>query len=273
MNTRYGKSRTIPIEDIVSMDFQNVNILNVRLNLLSGNLLPILNGSSFSFFWKMHSAFVWLLQFITTIVMIPGCIYVPLEKTLKDGMICFVIFIEMFFIVMQIHVRKDVVNQLIQKLNEILHIADETMKNVITATLESVKTPLNFYWSAGVISIIAWNCISIVLIFEKNLFRYEDYRIPIAFSKQPFSLTVFLSGSLFLFVTSTYLFLKKVGVEVYMVHLILMITAQYRYIKFKIAIILQEENENDKHQKNFLELNRRKEKEIRALCRHHNDVI
>ncbi|XP_011688657.1 PREDICTED: uncharacterized protein LOC105450501 isoform X2 [Wasmannia auropunctata] len=257
------------------MDFQNVNPLNIRLNLVSGNLLPVINGdSTFSFFWKVHSVFVWLMQFVIAIAMVLGCIYVPIEKALTDGMICFVVFIEMFFMIMRIHARKDLMYQLIQKLNEILYAADETMKSVLATTLEPVKNPLHFYWSAGVISIIGWNCIPLVLVFEKNLFLYQDYRIPAAFSEQPFSLKVFLLGSLFITISSIYMFLKKVGVDVYMVHLVLLITVQYRYIALKIAMIFQEENESDESQrKHSPGLARRKEKEIRALCRHHNDLV
>lgn len=257
------------------MDFQNVNTLNVWLNLVSGNLLPMISyDSSFSLFWTLHSVFVWILQFINAIVMLPGCIYVPIEKTLKDGLICCVIFIEMLFLILRIRARKDLVYQLIRKLNEILHAADETMKDVVTATVEPVKTPLNFYWSAGVVSIIAWCSIPFVSLLEKDTFRYEDYRIPAAFSKQPFSSRVFILGNFFLLISAIYLFLKKVGVDVYMVHLVLMATAQYRYIALKIAMIIQEENEGDESQRKYSAgLNQRKEEEIRALCRHHNDMI
>lgn len=272
---RKVRNHTILIDDIgMSMDFQNVNSLNVRLNLLSGNLLPINRDSPFPFFWKIHSAFVWISQFTIVIVMILGCIYVSTEKVIKDGIICFVIFIEMIFMVMRIHTRKNLMYQLIQKLNKILHTADETMKNVVTMTLQPVKIPLNFYLIAGTISISAWNSVLWILIFEKNLFYYEDYRVPAIFSKQPFSLRVFLLGSLFVLINLVYMFLKKAGMDVYMVHLVLMITAQYRYIALKIAMIFQKENEDDDSQKkHFPRLNRRIEKEIRALCRHHNDVM
>ncbi|XP_011882014.1 PREDICTED: odorant receptor 49a-like isoform X2 [Vollenhovia emeryi] len=263
------------MDNIVSMDFQNVNSLNIRLNLFSGNLLPMRSSnSSFPLFWKILSAFGWLSQFILAIAMVPGSIYVPIEKLLKDGMVAFIVFTELAFMLLRIRSRKNLVCQLIQRLNEILHSADETMRNVVTATLEPVKTPLNFYWSAGVISIIVWSCIPLVLIFEKNLFRYEDYRMPVAFSKQPFSLRIFLLGSLFILITAIYLFLKKVSVDVYMVHLVLMLTAQYRYIALKIARLFQDKSEGNQFQSQHSSgLSRGTEKEIRALCRHHNNVL
>lgn len=255
------------------MDFQNVNFLNVRLNLLTGNLLPMTN-LPYSFFWKVYSFFVWLSGIIVFILMIPGCMNAPIEKTLIDGTICLVESVEMYFMVLQIFRRKDLVHQIIQKLNEKLYSADKTMKNVVTTTLQPIKVPLNFYWFAGVTSITAWHCIPFVMKMKKNLFYYEDYRIPAAFTKQPFSLKVFLLGNLFIMISSIYLFLKKVGVDVYMVHMVLMITAQYRYIALKMAIIFQEENKNEEsYEKYSLRLNHRKMEEIRALCQHHNDVI
>jgi len=70
------------------------------------------------------------------------------------------------------------------------------------------------------------------------------------------------------------MFVKKVSVEVYMMHLVLMVTAQYRYIAMKIAMVLQEKNEEDKSRTGHSpEHYWKKEKEIKALCRHHNNVI
>jgi len=92
--------------------------------------------------------------------MIPGCIYVPMEKALKDGLLTIVIFIEIFFVVLRICIRKNLAYKLIQKLNEILYIADETMKNVIITTLKPVKIPVNFYLASGMVAIIGWSCIS-----------------------------------------------------------------------------------------------------------------
>ncbi|XP_025263028.1 odorant receptor 67a [Camponotus floridanus] len=254
------------------MNFQSVNPLNVRLNLFSGNLLPMTNyNSPFPLLWKMYSMFVWIIELIIGATLIPGCMYVSTEKVLKDGMICFAVFIEMTFLIARIHIYKNVAHQLIRRLNDILHVADETMMSVVTATLKPVEAPLNFYWSIGVISIIAWTCIPLVLVFKKNLFYYEDYRIPAAFSKQPFSLEIFLLGSVFLMVSAVYMFLQKVGVDVYMIHLVLMTTAQYRYIAMKIAMIFHANDEDNKEYSS--ELNQRQEREFKVLCRHHNSVI
>lgn len=177
----------------------------------------------------------------------------------------------MSFLIIRIHASKNLIRQLIEKLNNILYVADEIMKNVVTTTLKPVETPLNFYVSCAM-AVIAWTCMPFSLIFKKNLFLYEDYRIPAAFSRQPFSLSIFLLGSFFLMISATYMFIKKVGVDVYMIHMVLMTTAQYRYIMIKSAIIFKGENEHSER-KYSAEVEQRKEKEIKALCRHHNTVI
>lgn len=256
------------------MDFQSVNPLNVRLNMISGNLLPMTAGNaSFPILWRIYSVLMWLLQIVIVIALIPGCIYVPREKALKDGMICFAIAAEMFFMITRLHACRNVVAILIQRINDILRVADDTMRNIVTATLQPVQTPLKFYWIAGMISIVAWNCIPLMLLLEKDVFYYEDYRIPVAFTGQPFTTTIFLLGTFVLSIASVYMFVKKVSVDIYMVHMVLMITAQYRYTAVKIMMIFRDWNESARNEPRKTDSPGSKEKEMKTLCRHHNALI
>ncbi|KAL0114640.1 hypothetical protein PUN28_011739 [Cardiocondyla obscurior] len=263
------------------MDFESVNTLNVRFNLLAGNLLPMTNYSSFSLFAKIYSVVTWLIELIFIITVVVGCIYLPIEKTLEDGMTRFseildgIIFtFQTTFMVLQILSHKKLIHQFIQKLNEMLHIADETMKNTVTATLQPVKYPIKYYWTTGIGSTTFWNLIAFLLMFEKDLFYLDDYIIPIAISKQPFSSTIFAIGTSFITISAVLMVIKKVSVDLYMMHLILMTTTQYKYISVKLAKVCQIEKNDNKFKENYShELNRKKELEIRALCRHHRDVI
>ncbi|GAB1859247.1 OR67C protein [Camponotus japonicus] len=259
------------------MDFQSINPLNVRINIISGNLLPLSkNDSRFPIMWKMYSIFVWLLEIIQAIVLIPGIIFVPREKALKDGTVTCVVTIEVFFMVMRIQARRKLMNQLIRRLNDILCVADETMKNIVTTTLKPMGDPLKFYLLAGWLSVFIWCCLPFLLISEKDAFLYEDYRAPAIFSKQPFSIDVFLVGSVLLLLSNVYIFLKKVGVDIYMIHLVLLITAQYRYISTKLAIIFRDgnpQNEFDDSRHEYRLKDQWVKKELEALCRHHNSVI
>lgn len=261
------------------MDIQNVNSLNVRLNIISGNLLPMTaDNSSFPIFWKVYSILIWLLEVVQICVLIPGCIYVPKEKALKDGMIGIVITIEVVFLIVQIHTHKELVQRLIQKLNDILHVDDKIMRNTVMNTMKPIEIPLKFYWTAGTMSIIIWSGVPFTLIFQKDTFSYVDYRMPVVFSKEPFSIDIFILGSLVVMISSMYIFTKKVAVDSYVINLILLITAQYKYIALKLSMIFYDKipqinHNNFNQEKHYSEINYYAEKQIQSLCHHHNAVI
>lgn len=261
------------------MDIQNVNSLNVRLNILSGNLLRMTaNNSSFSTFWKVYSFLIWLIEIIQLCVLIPGCIHVPKEKALKDGLIGIVVTIEVVLLVVQIHVRKELMQQLIRKLNNILHMDDEIMRNVVINTIKPIEFPLKLFWTGGVISLIIWSSVPLMLIFQRDTFFYVDYRMPVVFSKEPFSTSIFVFGSFIVMTSSIYMFTKKVSVDSYMINLILLITAQYKYIALKLSMMFHGEisqiNHNSSNQKKlYFKTNYDAEKQMKSLCRHHNTII
>ncbi|XP_014483028.1 PREDICTED: uncharacterized protein LOC106748719 [Dinoponera quadriceps] len=254
------------------MDFRNVNPLNIRTNLISGNLLPLEPGDSrFSIGWKLFAVLMWLVQVIQVIVLIPGFFVVSREKALVDGTMNAVLSIEVFFNIGWIHAHRKLVDQLIQQVNNILCNEDEMMKSIVMSTLQPIKAPLRFYWVVGGLCVLLWSCIPLPLIFKKVSFRYEDYRMPAVFSKQPFSLSIFLMGSIFMIIGNTYVFLKKGGMDIYMIHFVLLITAQYRYIATKLTAIfrnaiLQSDLEQCRPDQWV-------NKEIKALCRHYTSVL
>ncbi|KYM99039.1 hypothetical protein ALC62_10231 [Cyphomyrmex costatus] len=260
------------------MDFQNINPLNVKLNKFSGNLLPMTsNDSVFPVAWRIYSAIILLIQVIQTSAVIPGILLVSKNKVFQDAMIGLVITIEVFFLLRQMHVHRDLLIQLIQKLNEILRVEDKMMKNIIMSTLKPVEIPLKVYFISGSGSIIMLYCMSLEVIFKKKYFLYEDYRLPLVLSKQPFSIKVFLLGNCIATTASVYIFIKKVALDVYMINLILIVTAQYRYIAAKLTMIFQENipqnQRNESEQEYFTPDSLTVLMEMKALCRHHTTVI
>ncbi|XP_032667083.1 uncharacterized protein LOC116842258 [Odontomachus brunneus] len=261
------------------MDFESVNPFNVRVNKISGNLLPMVtDGSSFPILWQMYSILTWLLESIQMSILIPGCFIVPKEKALKDGLIGIAITLEVIFVILRIHTRRGLVQRLIRKLNEILRLEDEMMRNITTETLKSMEIPLKFYWSAGVMSIVLWSSAPFILVLKKTSFFYMDYRMPVAYGKEPLSTGTFVVGSLIVMTSSALIFTKKVAVDTYMIHLTLLITAQYRYIALKLSTIFRGEtsrdNRNDPIGKgNYSKVGRFMEKQIRMICQHHNSVV
>jgi len=260
-----------------SMDFQNVNLVNVWLNLVSGNLLPMTaDNSSFPMIWKAYSILLWLLETVQMCVLIPGCFAVPKEKALKDGMIGIVVIMEVVFIMSRLHMRRELIQRLIERLNDILRVKDELMRNVVVASLKPVDTPLKFYMSIGVLSIIMWCGTSLMVIYQKDDFLYVDYRMPIMLSKEPFSTNIFVIGTMIVLISRMFIFIKKVSIDSYMINLILLITAQYRYMTLKLSAIFQDQiswDDNSPEERKHSARERRVERNIKELCRHHNNVI
>ncbi|XP_029672081.1 uncharacterized protein LOC115240831 [Formica exsecta] len=261
------------------MDFQSVNPLNVRLNMISGNLLPMTtDDSSFPIVWRMYSALVWLLEIIQMCALIPGCIIMPKEKALKDGLIGIAITMEVVYTVTRIHTHKALVQRLIQKLNNIMDAKNEMMRSTVMATLKPMEILFKFYWMAGMVSIMMWTTVPFTLVSKKNSFFYMDYRMPVLFSKEPFSTSIFVSGSLIVMFSSLYIFTKKVSVDSYVINMVLLITAQYKYIALKLSMIFQDKRlqnnySSSNEKKHYSETNFYAEKEIKSLCQHHNAVL
>jgi len=262
------------------MDFQKVNTLNVRLNMMSGNLLPVTDNSSFSMFWKIYSILILLLIIAHACMIVSGWFIVSKEKILKDGMIgdYVVMIVEVVSTVMRIHTCRGLMQQLIRKLNEILRVEDEMMRSIVTETIKSMEIPFKFYWSAGVMSVILWSSPSFLLAFQKDSFFYVDYNMPLVIAKEPFTSSIFVLGNVIVMISSMFIFSKKIGMDSYMINLILLLTAQYKYIALKLSMIFQDRSLHSDHSRSNTEkfyVNRDyyAEKEIKILCRHHNMVI
>ncbi|XP_032666795.1 odorant receptor 67a-like [Odontomachus brunneus] len=256
------------------MNFRNVNPLNVYSNYISGNLLPLAPHSSrFSITWKSYGGFMWLLQGVQLCVLIPGLIMVSWEKAIIDGTITAILTIEVFFIVGQIQTHKKLVDRLIRKLNDILQIEDEIMKDVVMTTIKPMDGPLRFYLVSGALSVFVWFSLPLLMVFERETFFYEDFRLPAVFSQQPFSSRTFVLGSILVLFGNVQIFLKKCGLDIYMIHLVLMLTAQYRYTARRLALIFQDADKRCKFGEVSCEADQWMDNAIKALCRHHTTVI
>lgn len=256
------------------INFQNVNTLNNRANMLSGNLLLVTaDNSRLPILWRIYSVVIWLIQLIYTITMIAGIIVTPKEKSLKDGgVISVVVIIESCFIFTRIYVQRKILAQLIQKMNDILESADDTMENIVKTTLKPIIMPFIIYGAVGATSITIWTLKPILLVFERSTFFYVDYNLPTAFTAEPFSVGVLISTIIFMAIASVYSFLKKYSLDVYMIHLVLMLTAQYRYMAIKLSLLFRDlqDNSAESSRKEHHSITKKK---LKALCRHQNIVL
>jgi len=258
------------------MNFKNVNLLNSRVNVISGNLLPVTaDNSQFSVSCRAYSAVIWLIELIHTIALILGIILTPIEKSLKDGTVCIVVTMETSFMLTRLYSRKKLAEEMIQKMNDILQNADEIMKNIVKSAIKPIIMPFVIYGLSSGLSIAIWTIKPILLVFEKSSFFYIDYNLPTAFSTEPFSNRVLISSSVFMTIGSVYLFLKKFGVDVYMMHLVLMLTAQYRYTATKLTILFQDLQSY--HEESKIKCcpmdDHKMDSKLKKLCQHHNTVL
>ncbi|XP_014488292.1 PREDICTED: odorant receptor 67c-like [Dinoponera quadriceps] len=262
------------------MDFGNVNSLNNRVNLLSGNLLPILSGDyAFPLHWRVYNTVVWLIELIHTIALIFGLVLTPREKALKDGTVCVVVTLEASFMLTRLYRRRKLLERIIGKLNDILRDSDETMKDIVRSTLSLIIKPFTVYGIVSASTVIIWTIQPVTKAFGKDTFFYTDYNLPTAFTTEPFSRSVLLASTVVMTIGSVLLFLKKYGVDVYMMHLVLMLTAQYRYTAEKLTLLFRNSQRDDRvdecRDKTVCRngTNWQTERELKALCRHHNTVL
>ncbi|XP_071637847.1 uncharacterized protein [Temnothorax longispinosus] len=258
------------------MDFQSVNLLNMRINLISGNLFPMTTDNSrFPIGWRIYSAVTWLITLAIIAGFCLGFFMVSKEKAISEGMLAIVFIIEIFFMIARIHSHRDLIVQLIQDINDILRVQDETMRRVVMASLKLMYSPFKYYWVSSVTTTLIWIGMPLTAVFKKSTFFYEDFRLPFAISKQPFSTKIFLSGGLLLMLCSVYVIIKKAAVDIYTLNFVMLMTAQYRYISVKLEEIFRKGNLQGKRDNSEKETGTDlwAEIEMRAICRHHNTVI
>ncbi|XP_012060480.1 PREDICTED: uncharacterized protein LOC105623705 [Atta cephalotes] len=227
-----------------------------------------------SVIWRIHGVTVWLIELIHTIALIVGMVLAPKEKSLKDGTIAVVIILEASFMLTRLYLRKKLMEEIIEKMNDILQNADEIMKDIIKSAIKPIIMPFIIYGVTGVVTVATWTIQPILLVFEKSIFYYVDYNLPTAFNSEPFSSRVLIFSTIFMTIGSSYLFLKKFGVDVYMMHLVLMLTAQYRYMAVKLTILFRDlQNYHDETKKKYSMEDQWTERELRKLCIHQNNVL
>ncbi|XP_076237362.1 uncharacterized protein LOC143181057 [Calliopsis andreniformis] len=227
------------------MDFRNLNDLNVFVNMMSGNLLPVTEqdiktpvGS------KIYAIIVWMIELIYVIVCIIGLFCVPKQKALEDSTVNIVVSLEVILQLTYLYNRKTLIRKIIRMLNYTLMTNDKVLKKITILTVKPLKKIFKVYMIASVSTVVIWTSLPLIEIFKKDEFYYVDYRVPAALSKEPFSITIFIGGILLEAIGSLYAIFKKVSLDLYTIHFMLLITAQYKYLRVKFETILQDENKS-----------------------------
>ncbi|XP_031367935.1 uncharacterized protein LOC102671670 isoform X2 [Apis dorsata] len=258
------------------MNFQNLNRLNALANMVSGNFLPMTNiNERSSMVSKIYFVIVWIIQLIYLAACILGLFNVSWERTLKDGTVNMVLLFEVIILNIYLHRRKKLLRELIGKLNHILINEDEIFRNVTISTTKTLEKPLKMYIFVNVTSVMVWISSPFIKVFQKNEFYYEDFTMPAVLSKQPFSTGVFICGVFLQLFGSEYLLFRKISLDLYTMHLNLLITTQYKYLRIKFATIFKEKGEiaKDTWQNIPHDNNKTIGQEMKLLTRHFETVI
>lgn len=230
----------------MKMNFQNLNRLNTFVNAVSGNILPITDMKKrLSIVLKIYSILVWTIELSYLAACILGLFNVSRERALKDSTVNIVISLEVFVLIVYLHNRENLLRELIGKLNCLLIVDDETLRDVTIGTVKPLEKPLRVYIIASVGSLMIWASLPLAKIFRKSEFYYTDYQVPAVISNEPFPIGVFIGGVVLQIFGSAYTLLRKVSLDLYTMHLILLITAQYKYLRIKFAAILEQETPKD----------------------------
>lgn len=258
------------------MDFESLNRLNDIANKYSGNLFPSTND--FSIGWKIYCGCLWSFLACSKTLEFWGFVMASKTTLVKDGLIAAVYITEMFLLIMQLYAHRSYIVRFVRTMDNVLRSHDETMKHILMKNMNLMRIPTTLFCILGIISAMAWHFIQIVTVMwdKRSSFFLEDFRTPVFFSHPPLSLTNYMWGSIFVLVSTIFSVGKKLSVDTYMMHLIILMATQYQYLAVKLEelfhnkILLENHNETteEKHK-----TDKWLEKEMRALCQHHTVII
>ncbi|XP_029035125.2 uncharacterized protein LOC114872255 isoform X4 [Osmia bicornis bicornis] len=258
------------------MNFLTLSRLNAFMNIISGNMLPVTSKkTNLPINLKIYWVIVWMIQLSYLTACILGIHYVPTENSLKDSTVAMAVTVEAITLSVYMNSRKNLLRQLIEQLNETLKEGDEMLRTITMETVNPLQKVLKMYTIGSIGSVNIWILLQFVKMTRKE-FYYVDYRVPAVFSAEPFSINVFLAGGMLVCMGSTYAIAKKVSLDLYMIHLVRLMTAQYKYLRIRFAMILRHNLKNveeDVWQSVPWKEEQNVKQEMRMLTCHYESII
>ncbi|XP_017879852.1 uncharacterized protein LOC108632555, partial [Ceratina calcarata] len=250
------------------MNFQGLNSLNIFMNKFSGNFLPVTNEKKeLTVLLKIYLLIVWLTQLTYLATCIFGLFHVPSERVLKDSTINMIVSVEAIILIIYLSNRKSLLRALIGKLNYVLLVEDEVLQKAVISTTRPLEKPLRIYTIASISSVVIWTSLPFFEVFRKSEFYYTDYRVPAGLFEEPFTVGIFISGVFLQIFGSGYTITRKVSLDLYTMHLILLVTAQYKYLRIKFAAIFQQQSSKQQNSNDMIK------RKLRLLTYHYGTII
>ncbi|XP_046823040.1 uncharacterized protein LOC124425958 [Vespa crabro] len=255
----------------MSINFQNINRLNVLANFFSGNVLPITSdGSELSLLSKLYAIFTWIIVLIYTSGCVIGIFRVPKEYALKESTVNLIIILEIFFNLFHMYRQRNLLKRLIGNYNFLFSVDNDLLKTIVVTYVGPVEKMLKFYTITEVSTVVLWVSTGFITFFQKEEFVHEDYVLPISFSEESISRNVYIINVIIEIFGSFYVILKKVSTDIYTLHLILLLTSQYKYMRIKFGMVFRRKDNSLKSK--YLS-DHVIEKELDSLFHHHSVVV
>lgn len=110
---------------------------------------------------------------------------------------------------------------------------------------------------------------------EKNKFSILDFRVPTYFYDDSFTMILFVYATLFQAISASILIAKKSSIDFYVIHMITLVTSEYRYVSDELESLFEINSVidlkiSDKDAKLFDNFSRMEK--FKRLIQHHNSV-
>nr|AXM05241.1 odorant receptor [Campoletis chlorideae] len=231
--------------------FRSSNPFNIFVNFFSGNILPLSEEKAeLTFFTILWVIFVWSVKIMTMSSVISGSLYFAnltiRERINKSGpglSVC----IELVIPLVYLNLRREDLRNLIKKYNTILVDSDE-LKKLVLVTIEPYKKGLKFYIVSCAIAVTTWAATPILTISDNRQYTYSDFSAPAYFPGAPFNANIFLVTVISQTVGSFFITFGKISIDIYINHLIAVLSAEYKYVRTEITKALSQENDQEDEQ-------------------------
>ncbi|XP_043492696.1 odorant receptor 94a-like [Polistes fuscatus] len=249
-----------------SINFRNTNRWNVFINMFSGNILPVNSDESeLSLLSIIYAIFTWIIILIHVCTCTVGIFRVSLESALRNSTSNLIISTEILFNLSHMYSQRYLLKRLIDNYDYLLSSDNELLKNTVVSYIRPIEKLLKFYTMTEVCMAVLWVSRPLLTVYQKEQFVHEDYVLPISVTNEPISRNIFIISVILEIFGLGYLIMKKVSTDIYRLHLILLLTSQYKYLRIQMGMIFQRDNNFMKHQN--------VDKELNSLLRHHSIVV
>lgn len=179
---------------------------------------------------------------ISTVVL--GSLYfadLPLRERINKSGPGISVCVELIIPGIYFNLRRVDLQNLINKYNSILVDSDE-LRKLVLVTIEPYKKGLKFYIVSCAVAVTAWAATPLLTTSNKDQYTYADFSAPAYFPGAPFSSNIFRITVISQIVGSFFITVGKVSIDVYINHLIAVLSAHYKYVRTLITEALSREN-------------------------------